>query len=327
MRTQRRCLVLAGCATLLALPSAALSKKHHRLGVLSIDDNPVDPIWIEFLLEMARLGLTEGYDFTVVPSFVGRDGKTAEDAAQELVAHKVDAIYVSGGTGVVKAAMKATSTIPIVMLTSADPVRDGLVASLRRPDGNVTGNAVLAPELLAKRLQFLVEITRRPRKVAFLTTASSPIATRPEMRAALDAKAKSMDTSAQVFPIASIDELDSVIQEISRSGLPLMADSTALFYINVKRLGELVVQNRVPAIGDGRRYAEAGFLVAYGLDYHDLARRCARFIAKIFQGADPGKLPVELANKFDLVLNLRTATRLGIGVPKNFISGATAIIR
>ena len=201
MRTQRRRLVLAGCGALLTLPAAALSPNHYRLGVLSIDDNPVDPIWIEFLLEMARLGLAEGDDFTTVPSIVGRDGKSALRAAEDLVSQNVDAIYVSGGTAVVKAAMQATSTIPIVMFTAADPVGDGLVASLRHPGGNVTGNANLAPELLAKRLQILVEITRRPRKVAFLTTASSPMATRPQMRAALHKAADSVGTSAGVFQV------------------------------------------------------------------------------------------------------------------------------
>jgi putative ABC transport system substrate-binding protein len=180
---------------------------------------------------------------------------------------------------------------------------------------------------MAKRLQIFVEIVGRPREVAFLTTASSPIATRPEMRAALDEAARLVGTSAQVFQVVSIEDLDSAIREIGRTGLPIIADSTAMFYINVKRMGELVTQNHIPAIGDGKRYAEAGFLVSYGVDYHDLVRRSARLIAKILQGADPGKLPVELASKFDLFLNLRSAANLGITVPRTYISAATAILR
>ncbi|MDM0047736.1 ABC transporter substrate-binding protein [Variovorax sp. J22R115] len=278
-------------------------------------------------MELARFGFVEGQNLTVFPSFIGRDGTTAETAASNLLPLRVDAIYVVAGTAGVQAARLATSTIPIVMLTSSDPVGDGLVASLRQPGGNVTGNAIFGPELLAKRLQILVEITDRPRRVAFLTTTRSPYAFRPKNQQYLAAAAQRMDTSAQVFLIDSIDEIDSVIAEIGRLRLPVLVDTTSLFYIHAKRLGELVVQNRLPAIGDGRRYAEAGFLASYGQDYHDLARKCARYVARIFRGADPKELPVELATKFEMFLNLRTAATLGVTVPRSLIFGATAVIR
>jgi putative ABC transport system substrate-binding protein len=329
MTSQRRSLV-AAVAALLSLPGVAFtqSARHYRLGILSIDDNPRDSIWLAFLTELARLGYVEGQNVTMVPSFVDPGRHTFESAATELVNSKVDLIYVVAGTAGVRAAMKATATTPIVMLTSSDPVRDGLVASLRRPGGNVTDNAIFGPELLAKRLQIIVELTGKPRQVALLTTTDASRSRNPEaFQKSLAAAAQAVGTEAKVFQLNTMDELEPVLADIANQRLALVVDTTSLFYVHVRRLGALVTQYRLPAVGDGRRYAEAGFLVAYGLDYHDLARKSARCIARIFDGANAGDLPVELANKFEMIVNLKAAAALGLTVPRGMLAGATEIIR
>ncbi|MDM0075535.1 ABC transporter substrate-binding protein [Variovorax sp. J2P1-59] len=330
MTYQRRNLIVA-TGVLLALPSIAFTQanKNFRVGVLSFDDNPRDPIWVAFIMEMAALGYVEGRNLTVVPGFAGKNGRSIESAAVELVGLNIDVLYVAAGTSGVQAAKSATSTIPIVMLTAGEPVRDNLIASLSHPGGNITGNANFGLDLLIKRLQIIVEILGSPRHVAFLTLRPSPFTRHIEAyRDTLSAAAQTFGVEPHFFVVDSIDDLEAAFSDMTRRRMDaLVIDSTSTFYVHVKRVGALVVQHRLPAIGDGRRYADAGLLVAYGIDYNDLARKSARYVDRILRGAKPSNLPVERATKFEMVVNLKAAEDFGLKIPRGMLAGASEVIR
>lgn len=332
MGLRRRPLVLSAL-TLLPAADRAFTQppgKVHRIGVLGLappSANP--PIWNAFIAELARRGYDEGRNLAFEIRYPGKDGHSLDLLAAELVALKVDLIFTASGTPGTLAAKKATATIPIVMLSSAEPVRDGLINSLARPGGNVTGSSIFGLELLVKRLQLIAEAVDKPTRIAYLgSSRSASMRHFDEYRTALAAAARSVGAQLQIEQVDAIENLDSVFENMVRQRVDaLVLDNPTVFYVNAKRIAGLVAKHRLPAIAEGRDFAAAGLLMTYGLDYVDLAVKAASYIDRVLKGANPGDLPVEQASKFEMVINLETAKALGLTIPRSLLLRANEVIQ
>ncbi|MGH6713430.1 MAG: ABC transporter substrate-binding protein, partial [Bradyrhizobium sp.] len=238
----------------------------------------------------------------------------------------VDIIMASGSIPIVVAAMKATTTIPIVMPTGLDPVGTGLVASLARPGGNVTGLAVdTGGEILGKRFELLKETLPNLSRlgilwnpdVAFVRNRQTSMAeaARTLGLTTIPVEARGVDTLEQAFA--------TMVREHAQAFI-LQGDSVLFNYRS--QIAEMALRNRLPAVSLQKEYADAGFLLTYGADIRDLYRRAAGFVDKIFKGAKPADLPVEQPTKFELVINLKTAKALGVVVPPSLLLRADDVI-
>ena len=253
MGLRRRPLVL-GALTLLAAADRAITQptsKVHRIGVLGLappSANP--PIWNAFIAELARRGYDEGRNLAFEIRYPGKDGHSLDLLAAELVALKVDLIFTASGTPGTLAAKKATATIPIVMLSSAEPVRDGLINSLARPGGNVTGSSIFGLELLVKRLQLIAEAVDKPARIAYLgSSRSASMRHFDEYQTALAAAARSVGAQLQIEQVDAIENLDSAFENMVRQRVDaLVLDNPTVFYVNAKRIAGLVAKHRLPAM-------------------------------------------------------------------------------
>jgi putative ABC transport system substrate-binding protein len=274
---------------------------------------------------MRELGYVEGR--TVVFEARGADGKPERlpGLAAELVRLKVDAI-VTAGTAAVQAARQATATIPIVMATGSDPVGLGVVASLARPGGNVTGVTTLNPELSAKRLELARELVPRASRLAILGDAGTA-ATAIQVRETA-AAARTLGVRLHSFTVRDRADLANAFSMIARERpAVLLVIPGALFFGERQYLAELAVKHRLPTVHGAQEYTEAGGLIAYGPDRPELLRRAAVYVDRILRGAKPADLPVEQPTKFELIVNLRTAKALGLTIPPSILSRADEIIR
>ncbi len=245
--------------------------------------------------------------------------------AAELVQMKVD-IIITESTLAAQAAKDASGTIPIVMAVTGDPVGAGLVASLGRPGGNVTGLSVLAHELSGKRLQLLKEVIPSAIQVAVIWNAAYPSAAGylTETRAA----ARSMGLELQSFEVRSSSDLNVAFEAVAAarpSALITLPDGMLL--ANRARIVELTTKSRLPALFPDREFAEAGGLLAYGPSLAANFRGAATYVDKILKGATPGDLPIEQPSRFELVINLKTAKALGITIPQSLLLRADEVIR
>jgi len=270
-------------------------------------------------------GYVEGQNIVLEIRFAqGRPERLAGMAA-ELVQMKVD-IIITESTLAAQAAKNASGTIPIVMAVTGDPVGAGLVASLGRPGGNVTGLSVLAHELSGKRLQLLKEVIPSAIQVAVIWNPAYPSAAGylTETRAA----ARSMGLELQSFEVRSSSDLNVAFEAVAAarpSALITLPDGMLL--ANRARIVELTTKSRVPALFPDREFAEAGGLLAYGPSLAANFRGAATYVDKILKGATPGDLPIEQPSRFELVINLKTAKALGITIPQSLLLRADEVIR
>ena len=267
----------------------------------------------------------------ISPSSTGLPSKRDErlpELAADLVRLKVDLIVVTA-TPSALAAKKATTTIPIVMTSVGDPVGAGLVASLARPGGNVTGLSSLAPELNTKRLEILKDAVPKLARVGLLRStreASRTIRLQlKELRpAALALKLKLEEIKTQ--PDAK--GLESAFQTAKQKQVgAIMTTATRAFFAERKRIVELAVKYRLPAIYFQKEFVDEGGLMSYGADYDDLYRRAAVYVDKILKGAKPADLPVQQATKFEFVINLKAAKQIGLTIPNRVLERANRVIR
>jgi putative ABC transport system substrate-binding protein len=245
--------------------------------------------------------------------------------AAELVDLKVDVICTDG-TPAIRAARRATSSIPIVMLVGVDPVADGLVASLPRPGGNVTGITALSTDLIEKRLGLIKEVIPHGSRVAYMWNPANPgnVSAWEQTKTV----ARVMGVMVQPVPVPGAAELDSAFARMTTKhigGLLVAADGMLL--AQRTRLAELALKHRIPAIYSFRAHAEAGGLMVYSADWNALRRRSAVFVDRILKGAKPADLPVEQPTKFELVINLKTAKALGLTIPQSLLVRADEIIQ
>jgi putative tryptophan/tyrosine transport system substrate-binding protein len=306
------------------LAQAQQPTKMARIGYL----NPGDPVSRTYRTEAFRqglreLGYVEGKNIIIEYRFAEARPERLPELARELVALNVDIIFAGGGPAT-EAAKNATQMIPIVT-SSQDPVLQGLVASLPRPGGNITGLANLTSELVGKRLELLKEVIPQLSRVAVLLTPISDFVFTHWRRT--EVAAQSLGVQLQAAEIRQRDDLEPAFAAIKRER------AEALFMIRspiindlTKRIANLAVESRLPAIYDEKRFPELGGLMSYGTDLADLDRRAAIYIGKILKGAKPADLPVERPTKFELVINLRTAKALGLKIPSHLLMEADRVI-
>lgn len=316
-------------AVLLALsfPSAAQqAKRIPRMGYLTLGSGPRETE-VEFKQRLRDLGWVEGQNVTIEYRWAANDMDRLPILAKELVELKVDVI-VASATPVIQAAKNATTTIPIVMMGAADPVGFGLVASLARPGGNVTGLSLQSHELAGKRLELLKEIVPKLTRVAFLAHGGDP-AHKLFLKEAQDVAPK-IGLQIQPVIIKGPEEFEVAFSAMvkKRAGALVVAP---LFTGSALGLGpkvaDLAARNRLPAVSDGIRFPEAGGLMSYGADRVWLSRRAATFVDKILKGAKPADLPVEQPMKFVLVINLKAANRIGLTIPQWTLMKADKVIK
>jgi len=242
----------------------------------------------------------------------------------KLVGLKVDVI-VATSTPAALAAREATRTIPIVFVTAADPVGSGLVASIARPGGNVTGVSLLAPEIVARQLQLLKEAVPRTSQVVVLSNPTNRYDA--SLLKEVEATARSMAIRTRVMGVARPDALEGVFSAVAKDrpdALFVLFDP--MMFNHRARIAEFAIKNHLPLMAPHREYAEAGGLMAYGVDLRDNYRRAAGYVDKILKGARPADLPVEQPTKFELMINLKSASALGLTIPGLLRQRADAVI-
>lgn len=316
-------LLSASLGTAAAQPAG----KVPRIGYLSPSSHS-DPS-IQRRLEAFRqglrdLGYVEGQNIAIESRWTeGKDDRLPVLAA-DLVRSKVDVIVASGGAAT-RAVQLTTRTIPIVMSTVNDPVGSGLVASLARPGGNVTGLTIMSPDLAGKQLQLLKEVLPKVSRVALLRNPDNPAGT--AMLREAEAAAQALGVRLQMLEAHNPPEIDSAFAAMTREragALLILPD--ALFLTQRSQIAELAAKSRLPSIRQSSAFPEAGGLMSYGANYLDLERRAATFVDKILKGAKPADLPVAQPTEFELVINMRTAKAIGLTIPPALLQRADQII-
>ena len=274
---------------------------------------------------LRELGYVEGQNIVIEYRWAERRDERLPDLAAELVSLKVDVI-VAGGTPAPLAAKHATRTIPIVMSTAGDPIGSGLVASLARPGGNVTGLSARSPELGGKRLQLLKEVVPGVSRVAVLWNAANPYAALVVRET--EAAARTLGVQVQSLEVRGPDDFENALPAAirGRAGALIVVGDPLLFSYRM-RIADFAARNRLPAAYNLREFAEAGGLMAYGENLADLYRRAATYVDKILKGAKPADLPVEQPTKFELVINLKTAKALRLTIPQSVLIRADEVIQ
>ncbi len=330
MTSFSRLAVLAAFLTLglVAAPLVAHGQtagKVYRIGVLdtsSMARNAVN--MAAFRQGLRELGYVEGQHF-VIEYRSPRSGATEfPDLAHDLVRSKVDVI-LTRGTAAVIAAKNATRTIPIVMTASGDPIGMGVVPTLARPGGNVTGLTTLSAEVSAKRMQLLKEAIPGIQRVATLIDMASGLVT---LWRTTEQSARAMGLQPQLLDVRKAEELAPAFEAaVKQRADALVASQGTVLQNNIGRVVELAARHRLPAIYPSREFTDAGGLMAYGAAIPDLYRRAGAYVDKIFKGAQAGELPIEQPTKFEFLVNLKTAAALGLTIPQAVLLQADEVMR
>ncbi len=325
---RREFIALAGVAT--AWPTVARAQQRQQkqvlIGVLNFGPSNSRHVRGPLQEGLQDQGLVEDQNIKIQYRW-GANPEELRKAAQELVDLNVD-IILTGGSSPAIAAKQVTSKIPIVGAVMADPVGDGLVASLSRPGGNVTGNSFLGPELLPKRFQMLREVVPAATRVAGLQHPRVyGEETMRGMLAQLDKAAKANGVELQIFNTSEPDSFESAFNAMVAADVgALIILPSPMFYVNNGRLVELAAKHGMPTVYPFIEAVDAGGLMSYGPDIPDLLRRAGKYVAQILKGTKPSDLPVEQPVKFDLGINLKTARTLGLTVPQSLLVLADKII-
>ena len=320
------------CAMLLALCASAEAqqpKKVPRIGYLSSSDPATESTRAEAIrLALRELGYIEGQNISTEYRYAEGKRDRLPELAAELVRLKVDIIVVAGGTVAIRAAMNATKTVPILMaITGIDPVEAGVVASLARPGGNVTGLTLLTRELGGKRLELFKETVPKLARVAVLYEPSSPPSV-IEVKEYLPPAAHALKLTIRSWEVRAADGFEKVFSALNKErpdGLYVTGGS--LMLANVKRIAGLALESRLPSMFSNAAAVDAGGLMSYAADLADSYRRIAYFVDRILKGAKPADLPVEQPTKFEFIINLKAAKQIGITIPANVLARADKVIR
>jgi putative tryptophan/tyrosine transport system substrate-binding protein len=328
---ERRTFIEVIAGGLLAAPLAAEAQqaaKIARIGFLSLNLAASPHLPEAFRQGLRDLGYVEGGNVMIeYRSAEGRPERLPALAA-ELVALKVDVI-LAGGTAQALAAKQATKTIPIVFTAAPDPVTDGLVTSLSRPGGNVTGLSNLALELVGKRLELVTQAVPGVSRVAVLWQPGGQGGrTGKDMLKEAEVAARALGVRLQVVEARGPEGFDRAFSDMTRARAGALTGlSGSMFFNERRRLVDLAAKNRLPAVYPLREYVEAGGLMAYGPNLADVFRRAATYVDKILKGAKPADLPVEQPTKFELIINLRTAKAIGLTIPQSLLLRADELIQ
>jgi ABC-type uncharacterized transport system substrate-binding protein len=311
-----------------SLPAQAQEQaKIPRIGYLAAEPGSSPPK--EFIQAMFDLGYIEGKN--IAYEYRKSDGEGGTSNQPELIAElihlKVD-IIVTSTSGATLAAKKATTIIPIVMASSTDPVGTGLIASLARPGGNITGLTSVTGELGGKFLELLKEIVPKLSRVLIPAPATS--VTEELFLREIEAPARALKVRTIRFPVRGPEDYESIFRAATKeraNALVVRLPPSATPATQRKRFAELAVKNRLPAIYGTKSWVESGGLVSYGQDQNMRSRRIAVYVDKILKGAKPADLPVETPTKFELVINLKTAKQIGLTIPPNVLARADRVIK
>ena len=326
---------LIGLAVVLALsltlaPLAAEAQQAAKVARIGwLGDKPAgNPHLREAFLQGLRdLGYVEGRNLVI--EYRSAEGKFERfpAVAAELVALKVDVI-VAPGTPAALAAKQATRTLPIVFIAVGDPVTSGLVTSLARPGGNVTGSSILDPDLVGKCLEQLKQAVPGVSRVAVLWHPGAfPERTEKDILKGAEVAARSLGVRLQFVEARGPADFDRAFSEMTRARAGALTVLTGLMLFNERRrLVDLAAKNRLPAVYPSRDFVDAGGLMAYGANRADSFRRAATYVDKILKGAKPADLPIEQPTKFELVINLKTAKALGLTIPQSLLLRADQVI-
>ena len=309
--------------------AAQQPKKVHRIGYLASGDAARESARAEGIrLALRDIGYTEGQNIATEYRYGQGKVDRAPELGGQLVRLKVDIIVVAGGTGWVQAAKNATKTIPIVMGgLGLDPVESGLVESLARPGGNVTGITTLGRELGGKRLELLKEAVPKIARIAVLYDAASPGSV-PDVKEVLPVAARALGLTLQPWEVRAADDFEKVFAALGKQRPDgLYVPTGSLMAANRKRIASLALKSRLPSLFTDKEAVDAGGLMSYGADLADSYRRVAIYVDKILKGAKPADLPVEQPTKFELVINLKTAKQIGVTIPQKVLGRADRVIR
>ena len=301
-----------------------------RIGYLAANLAVADPRTREAFLQGLRdLGYVEGRNLLI--EYRDAAGKTERfpALAAELVALKVDVIVAAGGTLAALAAKQATTTLPIVFAAVGNPVAEGLVTSLARPRGNVTGLSLVQQEIVGKSLELLKQAVPEVSRVALLLKPDSmPDRAKKDRLNAADVAARALSVRLQVVEARGPEDFDRAFSDMTRARAgALTVLATPVFDSERRRLVDLAAKNRLPTVYSYRSYVEGGSLMSYGPDLADSFRRAATYVDKILKGAKPADLPVEQPTKFEFAVNLKTAKALGLTIPQSLLLRADEVIQ
>jgi putative ABC transport system substrate-binding protein len=325
----KRAPLFAAAFSLIFLPAMAGAQqrpKTPRIGILSIISTATLSDRFEvFQRGLRELGYIEGQN--IIVDYRSAEGKAdrLSDLAAELARLKPDLI-VSAGATVTRVLKQTTTTIPIVMAQDTDPVGSGFVASLARPGGNLTGLAMLSPELSGKRLELVKEIIPRLSRVAVFGTSTQP--GNAESVKESETAARALALQLEYFDLRNSKDVDNSFEAATKRGVQAVVTlQSAVVSAQRRQIVELAIKNRLPAIFPDRQYASSGALMSYGVSAADLWRRAAYYVDKILRGVKPADLPVEQPTKFELVINLKTAKQIGLTIPPNVLARADKVIK
>jgi putative ABC transport system substrate-binding protein len=328
----KKIILLVLCSLLLApcfAVEAQQPKKIPRIGYLSSQDSARESTRSEAIrLALSERGYIEGQNIAIEYRYAEGNPDRYPELAAELVRLKVDIIVVAGGSAPIRAAKNATKTIPIVMGgTPNDPVEAGLVDSLARPGGNVTGVTNLSRQLSGKRLELLKEAVPKLARVAVLYESASSSSVL-EVKEVLPAAARALKLTIRSWGVRGANDFEKVFAAMGKQrpdGLYVLG--SPLMRPNANRIAGLALKSRLPSIYVIKEFVNAGGLMYYGADLTDSYRRAATYVDKILKGAKPADLPVEQPTKFELVINLKTAKQIGLTIPQKVLAKADKVIK
>ena len=300
-------------------------RKVYRIGVLDTTPASLNAVNMDaFRQGLRALGYVEGQNLEIV--YRASDGRNERfpDLASELVRLKVDLI-LTRGTPAAVAAKSATPMIPVVMAASGNPVDAGVVASLGRPGGNVTGLSAQNSDVYAKRLELLKELLPNLKRIAALCNMSNPAI--PSEWKVVEASARSLGVESQLLDVRRAEELGHAFDAAAAQRADaLVVWLDGLLVANLQLIIERAAKQRLPAIYASAEFVDAGGLISYGVSYPHLYRKAATYVDRIFKGAKPADLPIEQPTQFELVINLKTAKALGVTVPRSILLRADKVI-
>jgi putative ABC transport system substrate-binding protein len=306
---------------------AQQAKKVYRLGVLEVTSTAGNVANFDaFRQGLRELGYVEGQNLTI--EYRSADGRSERfpEWATELAALRVDLI-VTRGTTAALAAKNASGTIPVVMAAIGEPIGSGVIASLARPGGNVTGLSAVTPDVAAKRVELLKEVFPRLRRVAALFNMSNPVFELWWKEIEMATRSLGLQ-QPQLLDVRKPDDLQHAFEAaVTQHADALVIGLDTVVAANRQAIVDLARSHRLLTIFSSREFVEAGGLISYGVSYPDLYRRAATYVDKILKGAKPGDLPVEQPTKFELVINLKTAKQIGVMIPPNVLARADRVIR
>jgi putative ABC transport system substrate-binding protein len=328
MRRREFITALGGTAVWMFSARAQSASRIQRIGILdyAVREAGRLRLWEAFRQRMRELGYADGDTVVFEPRWAEGKVDRLSALAAELINLPVEVI-VAASTPAAQAAKRATSTIPIVMTGAADPVGQGIVASLSRPGGNVTGLAIINSDLSAKQLGLLPEAVPQASRIAMIWDAGAGFEGARIAAQNAQSAAQALGISLQSLAVRGAEELDSAFASMVRDrAAALIVGGSAVFFAERTRLADLAAKRGLPAIFNERSYVAAGGFMSYGTDLAESFRRTADYVDKILKGAKPADLPLEQPTKFELVINLKTAKALGITIPPNLLVQAEEVI-